>query len=477
VKVNRKGIYLSILLFASCFCAILDRSVGPIYGLILLLIVSSVVYPLIPAVYRRDVIYIHQRAFAIMMLCMFITSVLFNISVGTVLGGNDEAKFYYWIIDALRDYRYDKEIDLPLSHLGYTVPLVYYYNIVDILGSGAGASPCVGKIWTVFWTSWIPVLLFSICENEGFSKKISYKVGLISAFMPLLLYYGSLHVRDNIVAFNYVFFFFLLTTKISNIYKYSFISLFVVYTYYLRPESGVFMMIAVILYHFMVNDSKVVVRNVNSKMIILIFVVFMSLLSGAAVIKILLPFDFHYLYSLYLDAMYQNADSTSIGFAIKTLPVPFNYIGTALVGMLGTFPPQPQLISPHLQNNSVDGLMLVRPYFNTDVDLGRILKAMTPISWYFILPFFLDAYIKKDGFLRHHPNLYAFGFILVVYISIVSSMTFELARLYSLGSIFYLIGLLSYYHMSKSQKKKCFLVGFMTFAVLSFLYVIVKFIL
>lgn len=376
---------------------------------------------------RRNARVIQSHALAVTMGAMLLTSFLFYYNLGSTLGGNDEAKIYFGVMDSVASVRNGY---LPYVHgdwKAHAVPLIAL-NVV----SGAvfpefessGSIVFENKLYSVFWNSWIPVVVYFVLRRR-FSAKRCLWACIAMAWFPTLLYYGSLGVRDSIVTCGYALFFYLL---VSNRRGWTPIlqALLVGYIYLLRPESSLFLagawvcseLVLAVLF-FKTGRSLRLTSLIPFLVAIVVVVGGIDLEQYSGRIS-----DLHEQYSG--SARDLGADGSIVN-RLRDLPAPVDTLALSAVGLFGVIPPHHQLSSPFIEAGSIDGLIQVYPVW--EVSLGRGLKALSSFSWQLCLPFLWLGFVRRRELFGGCHELAVSVCISLAYICVIAQFALDVGKM------------------------------------------------
>jgi len=252
MPLHRSAIYLdAVSWYLAVSATVISQHLAPLKAFAILFVISRVGIALLPPshVDRQNARCIQAFALCVTMAAMLTVSLLFLANLGSTLGGNDEAKIHFWTMESVESIRNGSPMSAHGDWPGHGIPLIFLNALAGtrLPANGPSVVVFVNKLYSVFWTSWIPVVIYYIVRRR-FDERLSCKVAIASCLFPAFLYYGSLGVRDSLVTFNYTLFFCLLASKRSDLWTNAAKVGVLAYTFTLRPESGLFLTSAWFLY-------------------------------------------------------------------------------------------------------------------------------------------------------------------------------------------------------------------------------------
>ncbi|HHD80544.1 MAG TPA: hypothetical protein ENK99_02910 [Campylobacterales bacterium] len=300
----------------------------------------------------------------------------------------------------------------------------------------------VQKLLSPFLGGLFSVVLFSTIYSQFQNKNFAVKSTLAYGFLSAVFMYSTTILRDIDIALLYmmVFYLFLETQKLKNIFL---IGIIAYITMYLRFESGMVLFALLLLYIYFY------VKELESKKMKMIFYILFSILSGI-VLLLVLPKIIHvvgHLNEANTTRSISAASSGSIGLLLNKLPFPMSYVAKVIFGQMQPF-----------------------PFFKA---IDRPLEVISSVFWPFIFLMMNYAFIKKD--IRKLIDI-KIKFLLFIAIAILFLMSSEpmVRRMMSVYPIIYLVSLYAFVFISSNKIKKIFYYYLFAMIFITTLYFFVK---
>ena len=456
--------------------ALISRQGGPMYVFALLFVCSEIVAAWLPGarIDTRRARRIQALALFATMAAMLFSSLLFYANLGTTLGGNDEAKIRLWALDSAADLRAGQGLWVVGDWQGHAIPLIVLQAVTTPsfpVTADSHSFAVVEKIYTVFWASWIPVVMYFALRRR-FDVDLSYKAAIAIALFPAMLYYGSLCVRDALVTFNYAYFFYLMSSRRKSTWNITLRIILLLYTYAIRHESGAFLGVAWIGYesymacYYALRNRSAWVAPFLTAIVVCVLAVMAISVDGLV----------SHLGSLHEDYEELNAEyssSGSLGMRVRALPQPASEMVFAAIGVGGLIPPQTQWTSPFIELGAVhEELLWTPPRWSWSP--GRLLRAASPLAWQLCLPFMWIGYLRRHQLFRGYPEFLAVVTVSMAYMCVIPQYTIDVGKL-SAGYPFPLaLAFVAYQTSTPTVRRRTFLVFACSVIALAGLYLYMK---
>jgi len=305
---------------------------------------------------------------------------------------------------------------------------VYLYGLVATLANYFGEnSILVLKISVIFIGSLIPVLMYNL-SRLYLSEKISITVAIIYGFFSFVPYLSSVLLRDVHVALVFLIAIYIVLQRLTFLNFIIFILISFI-SYYLRPQTGLFMM------GFMVVPFFVFVRKMVTNKYIEIF---LYLILTTIITIIVLNSD---LMSVYNETANSSGNKPTVekasgmGAKIAELPTPINTIAMFGYGQMQPFPPS-WLFKGHNKG------------------IFQISYLISGIVWFIGWGFLLYGLFKKKILSKVDLKLKLMFFISILYLILIASISFGMRRQMSVYPVLYLFMVFSYLEMNVTERTK-----------------------
>lgn len=405
--------------------------------------------------YRTDIYHIFFFTLIINVIAVVGTAYLFKYNIGILTGANDETRAY---IEGDMQGKSKAEQQRNIDRAPYSFYL-YLLTAVSLVARDLGGnSPFNFKILSAFFGGCVPVVIFAHFIRKYPLKKVK-RIAMVSALFPCFIYYAATGVRDIIIIFLTALFFFILIDK-RRTWKRTALLLGIVYCMvFFRLEQAAFLLATHIVYYLIeslkkLNYLKIVFIMVYSALLLLGGIQFQGALKQFIQEQIIEQKEF-YTRIFMNSALRKRSMETSLTLKIRNLPIPFNYIIMFGYNVLNNFPPYLLLESQVISSGSVRGSRKTRIEAKPakwPVSYGRILKALGPLVWYFVLP-----YVLLGLFGRKYRFDFDERFIIVLcflYIFGVSIFTTDIGRIVVVYGNMFPFGIMTRYQSPPNLRRK-----------------------
>lgn len=317
---------------------------------------------------------------------------------------------------------------------------IYLSGWLAIFSNYAGFnSVFIQKLIIVFFASLIPVVLYLILKMYVKEKTAVYGAvvyGMFTFITPI----STMVLRDIPVALTYIIFFLFIIEKVSirNIILISIVSVF---SYFLRVETGIFLigMSSVYLiygFNYFVKNKTIRIAVIS----ILIFTFF----------TLLLQFNFIDMFlkvnEASIDHASENAQKGSLAMKLISLPYGLNIISMAIFSQMQPFP---------------SWIVL------KDFGILLLFSMIGGITWFFVWSFLIYGIFKLKILKIIDIKLKYLFYFSIIYIVLIGGSEGVTRRLLAVYPVIFLISLLSFIEINKKNK---FIIIFIT----SFVYIMLN---
>ncbi len=305
---------------------------------------------------------------------------------------------------------------------------VYFFGLVSTLANlFEENSVLILKISVVFISALIPMYLYGI-SRLYFSENLSIWVATIYGFFSFVPYLSSTLLRDTHIALMFIITMYIILQKLSIV---NFIILIFAFftSYYLRPQTGLFMMGFSVIYFFLFVRSMVSNRYIE----LLIYLI----LIGIIVIGVLNS-NLMEVYDMTANSSGNKPSETQasgMGAKIAKLPIPINIIAQFSYGQMQPFPPS-------------------WIFTGDNKGLFQISYLIAGIAWFLGWGFLLYGLFKKKILSKIDFKLNLMFFISMLYLILIATIITSTRRQMPVYPILYLFMVFSYLEMSITERTK-----------------------
>ena len=306
---------------------------------------------------------------------------------------------------------------------------VYFGGIVATLANSYGEnSILIQKIAVVFIASLIPMVMYAI-SRLYLSEKIAIYTAVIYGLFSFVPYLSSILLRDIHIALMFIITIYIILQKISilNLLILFFVTIF---SYYLREETGIFMMAFISIYFF--TFIHVVVQNKYIKYIIYILLAYISIY---IIMESFLIEMFDKVFSSSNERSTEAASMGSMGVLIAKLPFGLNIIALFGFSQIQPFPPLWIFQAPN------------KGWF----ELSYLIAG---IAWFIGWGFLLYGFIVKKIFMKLDLKLTLMLILSLLYLLLIAVVDFGPRRQMAVYPILYLVMVFSYLNMTVTERTK-----------------------
>jgi len=434
------------VIFIALFGLFLDDNLS-ILLLILLFILSGIgiVYILNTPENRRNAIYIFIVFFGIYLLYNF----LIHIGLINLYGVENIKSDETWFFESSNDaylklqYNYDFFEISNISEYKDTSGAIYLYGLIASLANLFGHnSVLVQKVGVSFFASLIPSIMYSL-SRLYLSEKISLYVATIYGLFSFVPFFATTLLRDTHIALMYILTIYIVLQKWS-LPRFLILLFASFYSYYLREQTGIFMMGFMLIYVFVFIH-----KTLENKYLKIALYSFIAL--SAIVIVLNTPFLMDMFYKISDSSSrrsVEHASSGSIGVKIAKLPFGLNVVALFGFGQIQPFPPSLIFKSSHRGILEIEFLLAGIAWF---------------IGWGFLLYGIFKEKILKDLDLK---LLLVFLFS-ILYLVLISVVEFSQRRQMAVYPVVFLMMVFSYLKMDTKMR------GYIFFGMILFYLVLV----
>jgi len=310
-----------------------------------------------------------------------------------------------------------------------TIGVIYFNGLVATLANLYGEnSILIQKMSVVFIASLIPMVMYGISRLH-FSEKVSITVALVYGLFSFIPYHAGILLRDIHIALMFIL------TMYIILQKFSFSNLFILFfvvmaSYFLRPQTGIFMMGFLSIYIF-IFIKKVVLNKYIEYSIYFLFI--------AIILVILLNSPLMDMFTQIEESSAQRGasktSSGSLGAIISKLPFGLNVIAQFAFSQIQPFPPA------WIFKGSNRGFF----------ELWYLVAA---ISWFFGWGFLIYGLIVKKIFKNKNLKIKLMFYLSLIYLLLIAIIEFNQRRQMAVYPIVYLLMVFSYMEMTISERTK-----------------------
>jgi len=324
--------------------------------------------------------------------------------------------YTFWELSAIHKYR-------------ETIGAVYWSGLVATVANLYGENSVFAqKISIIFIASLIPVTIYSI-SRLYFLERESIYISIIYGFFSFVLFLSSIILRDLHVALMFIITIYIVLQRISIL---NVIILFFVITfsYFLREETGVFMLLFLAIY-FIVFINRVVADKYIKYFIYLIFIAIgIAFILNSGYINL-----FDRMFGNTIERAEELTSTGSMGAVIAKLPFGLNYISLFGFSQIQPFPPS-------------------WIFQTSDKGWFGFSYLIAGISWFIGWGFLLYGIVKRKILNRIDFKLVLMLFISLIYLFLMSVLEFNQRRQMAVYPILYLVMVFSYLDITITQRTK-----------------------
>jgi hypothetical protein len=310
-----------------------------------------------------------------------------------------------------------------------TIGVIYLNGLVATLANLYGDnSVFIQKMAVVFIASLIPMVMYGI-SRLYFSERVSINVALIYGLFSFLPYLSGILLRDTHIALMFILTIYIILQRFSIL---NFVLLFfvVLESYFLRPQTGIFMMGFISIYLF-VFIRKTVVNKYMEMFIYFIITLF--------IVAIIVNSSLMEMFTLIEESSAERGASTtssgSLGAIISKLPFGLNIVAQFGFSQIQPFPPA------WIFKGSNRGFF----------EFWYLIAA---ISWFFGWGFLIYGLKVKKIFKNQDLKIKIMFYLAIIYLVLITIIEFNQRRQMAVYPILYLLMVFSYMEMSISERTK-----------------------
>lgn len=306
---------------------------------------------------------------------------------------------------------------------------IYLSGHLAIFANEIGTnSVYIQKLFIVFFASLIPVVLYLILKIYV-KEKVAVYGAIIYGIFTFITPVSTMILRDIPVALTYIIFFWIILQKVSI--KNTILLLLVSFiSYYLRVETGIFLMGMSSIYIIYALE-----RLIKSKIIKRFMVGIVGLLSILIISKIGLIDMFTDIFTEYEKFGAEEAQAGSLGLKLASLPYGLNIVGMALFSQIQPFP-----------------IWIVFK----DFGVLLIFSMVSGITWFFVWAYALYGIFRFKILKQIDVKLKYLFYFSMIYIVLLSSTGTLTRRMIAVYPIIFVLSLLTFMNISKKKRKVIF---------------------
>jgi hypothetical protein len=323
---------------------------------------------------------------------------------------------------------------------------IYLSGHLAIFANMVGAnSEIIQKLIIIFFAALIPTILYLILiiyvkEKNAFYGAIFY--GVFSHLTGV----SALLLRDVPVALTYIIVFWITFQKVS-IGNVLLLLLTLFFSYYLRYETGIFLIFTSSIY-LLASFNQLVTNTIVKKMLLFLF--------AAIIIVGLIQLDPVAIYTHFYET--NNAETAtkaagSLGASLVFLPYGLNFIALTLVSQMQQFP------------------------FWIDFYYMGILSLFTMIgyiTWFIGWGYTLYGIVKLKILQSLDIKIKLLFYIALLYILILASTEPMVRRLMAFYPIIFTISVISFVNIDREKRIKIFMFTLFIYVFLTIIYILLK---
>ena len=310
-----------------------------------------------------------------------------------------------------------------------TAAMIYFMGIVGSFAEVYGEnSVLLQKVSLIFVAALIPVVMYGI-SRLYFSKTISLNVAIVYGLFSFVPFLSTIILRDMHIALMFILTIYIVLSRLTIV---NFILLLIVtfISYYLRPQTGIFMMGFVSVYFFIFIQSTIKNKYMQ-------FFTYMSflLITLVAVLNSPLMDMFNQISESSAGRSEMQASSSSMGAKMAKLPLGLNVV--ALFGFSQIQPFPPSLI-----------------FKGENRGIFELWHLLAGVSWFFGWGFLIYGLKVKKIFASLDLKVKLMFLFAMLYLILIATIEFNQRRQMAVYPIVYLLMVFSYLSMSISERTK-----------------------
>ena len=310
-----------------------------------------------------------------------------------------------------------------------TIGVIYFNGLVATLANLYGENTIlIQKISVVFVSSLIPMVMYGI-SRLYFSEKVSLNVALIYGFFSFLPYLSGILLRDVHIALMFIL------TMYIILQKFSFLNLFILFfvmfeSYFLRPQTGVFMMGFLSIYLFIFIKKVISNKYMEFLFYFMLIVIFVAIIMNSSLMDMFTKIE-----ESSSQRGVAHASAGSLGVMMSKLPFGLNIIAQFAFSQIQPFPPS------WIFKGSNRGFF----------ELWYLVAA---ISWFLGWGFLLYGLIVKKVLKNQDLKTKFVFYLSIIYLVLIAMIEFNQRRQMAVYPILYLLMVFSYMEMTISERTK-----------------------
>ncbi|HFS66977.1 MAG TPA: hypothetical protein ENK67_02050 [Flavobacteriia bacterium] len=393
---------------------------------------------------KKNSIYIFLLFFAIYLAYNLIISISLINFYGVQNIKSDEIWFYNTSNDVYKMLENGQGfVDvMNVTRYGDTYGVLYLYGWIAYLANIFGEnSVFVQKIGVVTFSALIPMVMYGI-SRLYFTEKQSLSIAIIYGLFSFVPFFGSTLMRDIHIALMFILTIYFILQKLTffNLFLLVIVS---AYSYTLREQTGIFMMFFILIYLFIAVESSYFSRAIKN----FIYLLFLLVIIASVLASDYLMAKFLQIFERSAERSQDKAAAASLGRKIAELPFGLNILALFSFGQIQPFPPSLIFKSGH------KGLL-------------ELTLLSAGIAWFFGWLFLVYGILKEKILSKLDLKLLLLFIFSIAFIVLNSLIQFSQRRQMAVYPILYIVMVMSYFSISKTEKTKVLLLGILLYITL-----------
>jgi len=310
-----------------------------------------------------------------------------------------------------------------------TIGVIYFNGLVATLANLYGEnSILIQKMSVVFIASLIPMVMYGISRLH-FSEKISITVAIVYGLFSFIPYHAGILLRDVHIALMFILTIYIILQKssFSNVFI---LFCVVIASYFLRPQTGIFMMGFLSIYIFIFIKKVVLNKYIEFSIYFLFIAIMLIVIFNSPIIDMFTKIE-----GSSSQRVVAHASSGSLGVMISKLPFGLNVIAQFAFSQIQPFPPA------WIFKGSNRGFF----------ELWYLIAA---ISWFFGWGFLIYGIVVKKILKNKNLKIKLIFYFSLIYLLLIAIIEFNQRRQMAVYPIVYLLMVFSYMEMTISERTK-----------------------
>lgn len=310
-----------------------------------------------------------------------------------------------------------------------TAGMVYFTGVIATVANLYGENTVlIQKVGVAFVSSLIPMVMYGI-SRLYLPQRTSVWVAILYGVFSFVPYLSSVVMRDIHIALMFILSMYLILKQFS-IYNMLLLFVVVFLSYYLRPQTGIFMMGFVSIYLFFFIHKVVENKFLERFIYFVLFSMALVIILNSPLMDMLTQITDSSAHRSELEA-----SSSSMGAKMAKLPFGLNVV--ALFGFSQIQPFPPAVI-----------------FKGSNKGFFELTYLIAAVSWFFGWGFLLYGLIKKKIWTNQDLKIKLIFLFSIAYLILVAVIDFNQRRQMAVYPIIYLFMVFSYLSMSISERTK-----------------------